>query len=120
MRIILILLLALASSHAAARWELSIPDIEASDMEMISKAVSIGLEGRPVGTTVSWDNEDSGNHGTVKLLKSFTMNERECRRIRYFFTANDTSKWQLDVDFCRDIHNLWQRQPKLVDFTQEK
>jgi hypothetical protein len=53
------------------------------DLAMIHRIVDEQIHGKAVGTTASWSNSDSGNYGSIKLLKKFTSNGRPCESVGY-------------------------------------
>jgi surface antigen len=60
------------------------PKLTQRDLAMIRKLVREDLPGKPNGTTLSWNNPDSSNSGTVTLLATFRSQGRHCLRVRYF------------------------------------
>jgi surface antigen len=53
------------------------------DLEIIHQPVDQQVHGKPVGTTATWSNPDSGNYGSIKLLKKHHANGRQCEAVRY-------------------------------------
>jgi surface antigen len=97
------------------------PDLSQSDIAMVRKLVREDLTGKPKGTTLSWNNPDSTNSGTVTLLDQFPSKGRDCRKVRYIINpgpkqpassqpANYTltsckyadGSWKLDNSATRD------------------
>ena len=115
---ILAVLLVCISISAHANWRSAIPRVTQEDMALLSKAVAEGLNEQPVGTEVAWLNDDSGSHGTVKLLRLFSVGDTPCRRIRFAVTNAQKDNWQLDFDFCQDEEGLWERQPGLFNIPE--
>ena len=52
-------------------------------LDMIHNAVDGQVHGKPVGARVTWSNPDSGNSGTIKLLRKLVLNRQHCEEIRY-------------------------------------
>ena len=53
------------------------------DLEIIHSTVDTAVHGKPVGTTAKWSNPDSGNYGTIELLKKFGQNGQPCETVEY-------------------------------------
>jgi surface antigen len=53
------------------------------DLQNIHRTVDEQVHGKPVGATASWSNSDSGNYGTIKLMKKYSQNGRPCETIEY-------------------------------------
>jgi surface antigen len=53
------------------------------DLSIIHRTVDAQVHGKPVGTTASWSNPESGNYGTVTLLKKYSVNARPCESVQY-------------------------------------
>lgn len=53
------------------------------DLDIIRSTVNAQVHGQPVDTTASWSNSESGNYGTVKLLKKFVNNGQHCETVGY-------------------------------------
>jgi surface antigen len=58
-------------------------ELTKQDLKIVHRTVDQQVHGKPAGTTASWSNPDSGNFGTVKLLKSYTLNGRSCETVEY-------------------------------------
>jgi hypothetical protein len=59
-------------------WESNIA-LTQGDLDLIHRTVDTEVHGKPVGTTASWSNPETGKAGTVKLLRNsrkatFTVN----------------------------------------------
>ena len=81
------------------------------DFEMLWAAIDEVGGTKKVGTTKEWANAESGNGGTIKLLKSFVSTDgRDCRRLRVdnyakslkgstkqIVCATPDGKWMLDA-----------------------
>ena len=53
------------------------------DLDMIHRAVTQQIHGKPVATTASWSNPNSKNSGTISLLKKFTARNMRCETLGY-------------------------------------
>ena len=59
----------------------------------------------PIGTSRDWNNDKSGNHGSIKLLKRFQYkyngSDITCRQIQYTFNIKgDADPYKMAVDRC--------------------
>jgi surface antigen len=54
-----------------------------NDLDMIRRAVTQQIHGKPVGTTATWSNPSSKNSGTIRLLKKFTARNMRCEELGY-------------------------------------
>ena len=68
------------------------------DLAIIHRVVDEQVHGKAVGTTASWSNTESGNYGSIKLIKKYSVNGRPCESIGY--TLGDAK----DVDFAGTLH----------------
>lgn len=59
------------------------PKLTSADLAMMRELVREQLTGKPNGTTLDWNNPQSGNFGSVTLLATFRSAGRDCRRVRY-------------------------------------
>ena len=53
------------------------------DLAIMRGLVDTKICGRSVGATASWSNPDSGNYGTVTLVRKYSANGRPCESIGY-------------------------------------
>jgi len=67
-------------------WESNIT-LTQGDLDLIHRAVDTEVHGKPVGTTASWGNPETGNAGTIKLLRKFRKGNLHCEQVAYTFTA---------------------------------
>jgi hypothetical protein len=84
--------LATASAHSQTfgpAWESNIT-LTQEDFDLLHRAVDTQVHGKPVGTTIAWNNPKTGNTGTIKLLKRFNRGSFHCERIAY--TLSTTQK----------------------------
>jgi hypothetical protein len=89
------------------------PKLTTSDLAMIRHLVRIELTGKPSGTQLSWDNPESTNSGTVRLIDSFVSRGRNCRRVEYMVkpgpkqpSATTTTTYVLNN--CQLPNGAWQ------------
>jgi surface antigen len=67
-------------------WESNIT-LAQSDLDLIHRTVDTEIHGKPVGTTASWSNPETGNAGTIKLLRKFKKGNLHCERVAYTLTT---------------------------------
>ena len=53
------------------------------DLAIIHRTVDQQVHGKAVGATASWSNSDSGNFGTITLIKKYDVNGRPCESVEY-------------------------------------
>lgn len=53
------------------------------DLDILRRTVNGEIHGHPVGATASWSNRESGNYGSVKLLKKYNSGGMHCEQLRY-------------------------------------
>jgi surface antigen len=53
------------------------------DLAIIHSTVDDQVHGRTVGTSASWTNPESGNYGTITLVKKFVVNGLPCESVGY-------------------------------------
>lgn len=57
------------------------PGLTDKDMEIAGNAARIDLTDKPIGTTLSWENTESGNSGTVQLINLYEWKGKPCRKL---------------------------------------
>ena len=63
--------------------------LKQDDIELIHQTVDQKINVKPVGTTASWSNPNTGNSGTIKLLKKHTVRGLRCEKGRIYANDND-------------------------------
>jgi surface antigen len=63
-------------------WETNIT-LKQEDLDMIHRLVIQQIHGKPVGTTGNWSNPNTGNAGSVKLVKKYQSKNRQCEQLEY-------------------------------------
>lgn len=64
------------------KWQTNVVLTE-QDLSMIHAAVAQRIHGKPVGTTTTWRNPDSGNSGTIELVRDLALKNQKCEEIAY-------------------------------------
>ena len=72
-----------ASAQPAWGWiaDSAITYFSEKDIEMIKSASRDVLNNHPDDTKVDWNNSDTGNSGTVKVVNTHMMKGRTCRNL---------------------------------------
>ena len=61
--------------------------LKQDDLDLIHQTVDQKIHGKPVGTTASWSNPNTGNAGTIKLVKKIRKKNLHCERVAYTLTT---------------------------------
>ena len=67
-------------------WESNIT-LTQGDLDLIHRTVDTEVHGKSVGTTASWSNPETGNAGTIKLLRKFRKGNLHCEQVAYTLTT---------------------------------
>jgi hypothetical protein len=67
-------------------WESNIT-LTQEDLDLIHRTVDTQIHGKPVGTTASWSNPNTGNAGTIKLVRKFRKGNLQCEQVAYTLTT---------------------------------
>jgi hypothetical protein len=67
-------------------WETDIARTQA-DLDLIHRTVDTQIHGKPVGTSASWINPNTGNAGTIKLLRRYRKGNLKCEAVAYTLTT---------------------------------
>ena len=79
------------------------------DLAIIHRTVDQQVHGKAVGTTASWSNSDSGNYGSIKLLKKYSSNGQPCESVGYTLATRKMAvpPEHYMLDSCRQTDGLW-------------
>lgn len=66
-------------------WESNIT-LTQGDLDLIHRTVDTEVHGKPVGTTASWNNPETGNAGTIKLVRKLRKGNLHCEEVEYTLT----------------------------------
>ena len=69
------LLLGPAEEVEYSRWSTK------TSLDLIHRTVDTQIHGKPVGTTASWSNPNTGNAGTIKLVRKFRKGNLQCEQV---------------------------------------
>jgi hypothetical protein len=67
-------------------WESNIT-LTQDDLDLIHRTVDTQIHGKPVGATASWSNPNTGNAGTIKLVRKFRKGNLQCEQVAYTLTT---------------------------------
>ena len=67
-------------------WESNIT-LKQDDLDLIHRTVDTQIHGKPVGTTASWSNPNTGNAETIKLVRRFRKGNLQCEQVAYTLTT---------------------------------
>ena len=91
--------------HLGAKSE----ELTADDMSRMHAAAERLYQGRSIGTVERWRNPDSGNAGSVKLLRRFEGKGMPCWRMQYVIrferTREDSHPYA--INWCRTAGGEW-------------
>jgi hypothetical protein len=78
------------------------------DIERMHNAASRLYEGRSIGTVERWRNPQTGNAGSVKLIRDLTIKGMPCRRMIYTIRQADdpTRPSNFTVTWCK-VSDEW-------------
>jgi surface antigen len=62
-------------------------ELTRQDLAIIRHTVNADVHGKPVGTTATWSNPESGNSGKISLVNKFTRNGQQCETLDYRLTT---------------------------------
>ena len=58
-------------------------ELTKQDLAIIHRTVDEQVHGRTVGTSASWTNPESGNYGTITLVRKYPANGLSCESVGY-------------------------------------
>jgi surface antigen len=86
--------------------------LTAKDDELASAATDAVIRAGEIGGERSWENPDSKNRGTVRLLSQETRTEQACFRLRQTVTLASGKTHHAEVEFCRQKDGTWAQSAK--------
>ena len=79
---------------------------------MVREASAPLFDATAASTTREWSDPETGNSGTIRLQRIFTLNGMPCRTFDYTtWTGRHTNATRVVIDWCKVANNGW----KLVD-----
>lgn len=77
------------------------------DEKLASKATDSVIRSGEEGKEVSWENPESKNRGTVRLLSQKQRDEQSCYLLRQEVVLASGKKHKADVEFCQNPDGSW-------------
>ena len=83
--------------------------LKQDDIDLIHQTVDQKINGKPVGTTASWSNPNTGNSGTITLLKKHTVRGLRCEKVGYTLmtTTRPVPPEHYVLDSCLQPDGTW-------------
>ena len=82
------------------------------DLALMRSADRDQMDGKPDGTTNSWQNAKSGNSGSAMLVKTSVVNGEPCRRVRHsILPKGKTTPISYLINLCRQSDGDWKLVP---------
>lgn len=97
---------------AEARWGHVLPQLAKEDLALIQETARVRMTDKAVGTTLTWNNNKTGNAGSVTLLEKFQHEGRKCRTNRHIITQQATSPKTYVISICQNSDGTWQTLPQ--------
>lgn len=83
-------------------------NLNRADIDMIRQAAREDLDGKEVGSVVEWSNPETGNHGSVTLLRTFEYGGRDCREVQHLIDGSGGNFIQRYVNtICKQEDGSW-------------
>lgn len=84
-------------------------ELTKQDLAIIRRTVNEQVHGRTVGTSASWSNPESGNYGTITLVKRYTANGLPCESVGYTLATKKrpVSPEHYMLNSCRQPDGTW-------------
>lgn len=99
------------STPAAAQWRFmfeALDGLEPSDIALMQEAARERMDGKEVGTRLTWQNSETGNRGVVALLERTETDGLECRRNRHSVEmTGEDRRTSLEFKICREPGGEW-------------
>lgn len=88
-------------------WDIAMPGLDQTDIEMIQQVARVEMDGKSAGTVLDWSNPQTGASGTVTLVRRGTLRGQECRDLRHHFVVPNQAPWDLESRICRQDDGSW-------------
>ena len=77
------------------------------DFELIRANMLTVLESDDIDSTITWENPDEKNRGTVTLIRQFESNSRACKEIRVKIWARKKKIHDVLLAMCKQEDGTW-------------
>ena len=111
-KMVILVLLSVFLPNVQARWGHVLPQLAKEDLALIQDVARVQMTGKSVGTTLTWNNNKTGNSGSVTLLENFQHEGRKCRTNRHVITQQATSPKTYVISICQNSDGSWQTLPQ--------
>ena len=81
------------------------------DWRLLRETGLDALNNQADGITVSWENPQTQNSGTITLVKTYEKEGSTCRQAKLFNKGGGQTGTSV-FDFCRNADETWQVAPK--------
>lgn len=78
-----------------------------ADLKMFQSNLVDALEQGADGSTRSWTNAKTGSSGEITVIKTFTQDNKRCRRTRIANRAQGYAEAKTDSVFCKETDGRW-------------
>ena len=88
----------------------TLPGVSRDDTDRMHAAATRLYEGQSIGTVERWRNPDTGNSGTIELLREFETSGMPCRSMKYLIRFGEVKKNQFRhylVNWCKTSSGEW-------------
>ena len=82
------------------------------DWEIAKETARNALDNTADGETVSWDNPDSKNRGSMTPVSTSNVDGKSCRAMKIENHSRNGMSGSGVYDFCKDAENKWRIAPK--------
>lgn len=83
-------------------------EFQEGDRPLLDEALEKQLTDGQIGGIESWNNPESGNHGTMTLQNSYSFESLSCRRIRHDIRiAGKADTFAFVIDYCQTPDGTW-------------
>ena len=100
-----------AAAPAGAQWRFmfeALDGLQPSDIALMQEAARERMDGKEVGTRLTWQNPETGNRGVVALLERTETDGLECRRNRHSVEmTREGRRTSLEFKICREAGGEW-------------
>jgi len=81
--------------------------LAAEDFELIRANVLAVLESKKIGSTITWENPEEKNRGTISLIRQFEKNGLTCKEIQIKIWTENKKKYEGRDEMCQQEDGTW-------------
>lgn len=83
-------------------------ELKESDIQLMMQNARANMDGKDVGTVLTWQNAETRNRGQVRLLRSFKMRGNECREVHHTVDLHrEKEGFAYTSTICKDNNGEW-------------